>query len=315
VSQNRRATLLLPAAERFGAQRLGEAAAAALGRADRMPAGEPGRCEQLLRHFEPTPRHWPIAALARQADAGDAAGSAWLRADPVHIRPDINGARLLAYGDALGVDAEDRDALLPALRPLFGDAGFPIDAPAPARWYLRLPREAKLPDFADPAQALGEDVFEHLASGADGRRWRALSSEAQVVLHNHPWNAERARRGRAPINSLWFWGGGVLPERVASTHSALHSDDESAVALARPACAASALPVRWIEPEGDAAFDLDGERDLARLQQDWLLPALASLAAGRIGALDIDLADGRSYRFGRSQRWRFWRRPQRRFGE
>ena len=101
-----------------------------------MPAGEPGRRAQLLRHFVPTPKHWPIAALARQTDVGDAAGAAWLRADPVHIRPDINGARLLAYGDALGIDVEDRDALLPALRPLFGDAGIPIDAPTPARWYF-----------------------------------------------------------------------------------------------------------------------------------------------------------------------------------
>lgn len=315
MQRNRRATLLLPAAERFGAQRLGDAAAAALGRADRLPAGEPGRRAQLLRHFEPAPKRWPIAALTRQADAGDAAGSAWLRADPVHIRPDINGARLLAYGDALGVDEPDREALLPALRPLFGDAGFPIDAPAPARWYLRLPREAKLPDFADPAQALGEDVFEHLAAGADGRRWRALLSEAQVVLHNHPWNARRAERGRAPINSLWFWGGGVLPDRVASAHSWLHSDDESASALARAACAAGPLPQRWADIDGDAAFDLDGERDLARLQQAWLLPALDALATGRIDALDIDLADGRALRFGRGQRWRFWRKPVRRFGE
>lgn len=309
-----RVTLLLPEAGRFGKQSLQEQAARALGRADRIPPREPGRRAQLLRHFVPAPRHWPIAALARQADAGDAAGAAWLRADPVHIRPDINGARLLAYGDALGVDAEDRDALLPALRPLFGDAGFPIDAPAPARWYLRLPRESKLPDFADPAQALGEDVFEHLAEGADGRRWRALLSEAQVVLHNHPWNVRRAERGRAPINSLWFWGGGVLPERVASAHSALYSEDESAVVLARAACAADSLPARWRETDGDAVFDLDGERDLARLQQDWLLPALDSFGNGRLDALDIDLADGRAFRFGRSQRWRFWRKPLNRFG-
>src|SRR5690606_8392451 len=130
-------TFLLPAAEAFGAQRLRGPGADALGRADRMPRGEPGRQAQLLRHFELVPRRWPIAALSRQADAGDAAGSAWLRADPAWVRPDINGARLLACGDDLRMTGEDSAALLPALRPLFGDAGFPIDAPHPARWYLR----------------------------------------------------------------------------------------------------------------------------------------------------------------------------------
>lgn len=306
-----RAVLLLPEAARFGAQSLKPEAAIALGCADRAEPHEPGRRAQLLRYFAPTPKHWPIAALARQADAGDAVGSVWLRADPVHIRADINGARLLAYGDALDLRAEDREALLPALRPLFGDAGFALDAPVPSHWYLRLPNGTRLPDFADPAQALGEDVFEHLAEGPEGRRWRALLSEAQVVLHNHPWNARRVREGRAPINSLWFWGGGALPATVASEHAVLCSDDEAAAVLARAACAAEPLPQRWREVDIDAVFDLDAERDLARLQSDWLMPALQSLSQGRLRALDLDLADGSGYRFARGQRWRFWRKPRR----
>ncbi|HJR73391.1 MAG TPA: phosphoglycerate mutase [Luteimonas sp.] len=304
-----RAVLLLPEAARFGAQSLKPGAAIALGRADRSQAHEPGRRAQLLRHFTPTPKHWPIAALARQVDAGDAAGAVWLRADPVHIRPDINGARLLAYGEALGTGDEDREALLPALRPLFGDAGFALDAPTPSHWYLRLPNGTRLPDFADPAQALGEDMFEHLAEGPEGRRWRALLSEAQVVLHNHPWNARRAQAGRAPINSLWFWGGGALPDTVVSEHALLCSDDEAAATLARAACAAEPLPQRWREVERDTVFDLDAQRDLARLQQNWLIPALHSLSQGRLRMLDLDLADGSGYRFARGQRWRFWRKP------
>src|SRR3546814_2851149 len=95
-----------------------------LGRADRAQSGDDGRRAQLRRHFRLTPDHWPMAALTRQMDAGDAAGAAWLRADPSYVRPDINGARLLAIGAALGMDEEDRTAFLPALRPLFGDAGF-----------------------------------------------------------------------------------------------------------------------------------------------------------------------------------------------
>src|SRR3546814_3716114 len=79
------------------------------------------------------------------------------------------------------MEEEDRTAFLPALRPLFGDAGFPIDAPHPSRWYLRLPPGAKLPAFAEPDDALGADLFDHLAEGSEGRRWRVLLGEAQVV--------------------------------------------------------------------------------------------------------------------------------------
>jgi len=209
----------------------------------------------------------------------------------------------------------DREALLPALRPLFGDAGLPLDAPTPAHWYLRLSPETKTPVFADPSEALGEDVFEHMAAGADGKRWRTLLSEAQVLLHNHPWNAQRARQGKSPINSLWLWGGGVLPDAVRTRHTALYSDDESARAIAQPACAAGPLLIGFANVSGDAVFDLQGERDLARLQQDWLLPALSAIGSGGLELLELDGEDGLTFRLSRSQRWRFWRKPLQRFGE
>ncbi|MEP6633433.1 MAG: phosphoglycerate mutase [Luteimonas sp.] len=310
------ATLLLPPVALFGQQRLGDIAARAMGRADRLDKGEDGRRAQLLRHFILTPRHWPIAALTRQAEASDAGGSAWLRADPVHISPDINGARLLAYGEALSMTDADRAALLPALQPLFGDAGFALDAPTPSHWYLRLARETKFSGFTDPAEALGEDVFDHFVEGAEGRRWRALLSETQVILHNHAWNTQRARQGKAPINSLWFWGGGTLPQEVnALGHESVFSDDESVFALGNMACIAQPLPTRLPDVSDDAMFDLRHERDLARLQSDWLLPALAEVDRGRLKRLELDLADGLILEIRRNQRWRFWRTSLKRFGE
>src|SRR5690606_30505275 len=119
-------TLLLPAASRLGRQRLSAAVAARLGRGRRAAAGEPGRRAQLLRHFPLTGEGWPIAALARQAEVGDAADAAWLRADPVWLRPDINGVRLMAHGEALSLAPEDAEALLMALRPLFDESGFAL---------------------------------------------------------------------------------------------------------------------------------------------------------------------------------------------
>ena len=304
-----RTTFLLPAGERLGGQRVGDDIARALGRADRVVGGGDGRRAQLRRHFRLIPDHWPVAALARQLDAGDAAGSAWLRADPAYVRPDINGARLLAIGASLGLDDEDRAAFLPALRPLFGDAGFPIDAPHPARWYLRLPQGAKVPAFAEPADALGADLFDHLAEGSEGRRWRVLLGEAQVVLHNHPHNARRVEQGRAPVNSLWFWGAGVLPDAVQSAHAALHSGDEIALALADAADIARPLPAVFASGSDDVVFDLHEARDLAALERDWLQPACAALQRGELRKLSLDFADGRTWTLAPGQRWRFWRRP------
>src|SRR5690606_7681785 len=125
---------------------------------------------------------------------------------------------------------------------LFGDAGFELDAPHPARWYLRLPPGAEAPVFSDPGDALGEDVFDHMDTSPGGRRWRTLASEAQVTLHNHPLNARRAALGMAPVNALWFWGGGRLPAAVAERGATCYSDDDTARALAAAGGRGEPLP-------------------------------------------------------------------------
>lgn len=309
------ATLLLPARFRLAGQPLSSASARALGRADASGVGEAGERAQLLRHFDLLPRGWPVAALTRSQDANDAASAQWLRADPAWVRPDINGVRLFACGDGLHLSREDADALLPALRTLFGDAGFPIDAPTPSRWYLRMPAGAKPPAFPGPDEALGTDLFDALV-GTDGgidaglRRWRALLNEAQVLLHNHPWNARRAAAGKPPVNSLWFWGGGMLPDHVSTARTQIASDDVPLRALAANAgLAPLASGPRFAAIAGDALFDLREARDLAALDRDWLQPALDALRRGRLRQLHLDFADGTGYRLLPAQRWRFWRRP------
>lgn len=319
------ATLLLPARARLARQRLPEALALRLGRAERTAEATQGEgLGQLGRVLDVLPRAWPAAAAARQRDAGDALGAAWLRADPAYVRPDINGARLLAHGPALGLDAADVAAFLPALRPLFGDAGVPIDAPTPSRWYLRLPAGSRWPTFVSPDTALGDDVFDHLPGASaddrgEARRWRALLSEAQVVLHNHPRNAERIAKGMAPVNSVWFWGAGVLPDSVRTGFTHIATDDEALEAMALLAGATtSRLPQGWTSARGDgpvgassagpALFDLRHARDLAALEAEWLAPVHADLLAHRLQRATLDFADGCAFVLTPGQRWRFWRR-------
>ena len=304
------AILLLPPRERFGGQRVPVDTARWLGRGDH----DSGDGDRLHDWLDILPRGWPAAAITRQRDAGDAAGATWLRADPVYIQPDINGARLLSHGDALGLTAEDAAAFMPALRPLFGDTGMPIDAPVPTRWYLRAPPGAKLPAMAAPDQAVGMDLFDHLPEGPEGRRWRALLSEAQVALHNHPRNAHRQAAGLAPVNSLWLWGAGRLPDHVtAGVSRALTDDDTLAAFLEAGGARVDSLPDRRVGAnatfDGHTLFDLRHARDLALLDRDWLAPLVVDMAAGRLTGFTLDFADGHRVRVLRSHRWRFWRRP------
>jgi len=300
-------TLLLPPASRFAGIALPATLAKALGRADRATL-EAGRQAQLARQFQLLPNRWAEAALTRvvDTDEADARLSGWLRADPAYIRPDINGARLLGIGDALGIEQADVEALLPALRPLFGDAGFTLDAPTPSRWYLRLPREAKLPAFASPDDAHGDDVFEHIVDGPEARRWRVLASEAQVTLHNHPRNAQRIAAGKVPINSLWFWGGGLLPDSIASGFPTVFSDDVLLHGIARIG-KLDAMPMKDATLDiDDALVDLRAVRDPRAVVESWLAPVAASVSTREAV---FDFADGQVFTLRANQRWRFWRKP------
>ena len=299
------ATLLLPLVYRYAGQALPPALAKALARADRE-SGEAGERAQLRRHFQIIPDHWPVAALTRQLDAGDASHASWLRADPAHVAPDMGGARMLSHGDALALTAEDVAQLLPALRPLFGDAGFSLDAPHPSRWYLRMPREARLPVFDTPDEVLGEDLFAHLPQGDLGRRWRALLTETQVVLHNHPWNAVRASLGRPVVNSLWFWGAGAAPDFVRTRYRQVKGSE----ILLRSLAGAAGISNDAAAPEEvDALVDLRHLRDLSVLAHEAVHPLLQALHRRELQSLTLDFVDGVVFQLQRLQRWRFWRRP------
>ncbi len=298
-----KATLLLPARSRFPGGSLPARVASALGRADRS-TGDAGESAQLRRHFQALPEDWSAAALTRQVDAGDAAGSLWLRADPANVMPDMQGARLMASAESLRLEPADAAALLPALQPLFAGFGFQLDAPSPSRWYLRLPDDTPLPAFTAPDAALGDDLFEHLPECDNGRQWRALLTEAQVVLHQHPWNQQRVAQGRRAVNSLWFWGAGRLPQSVRTGHAQVRSRD----ALLQGLAAMAGVRIDG-DQTVDALVDLRQLRSLEQLTRDAIAPLLDAIGRGELRELQLDFEDGTCYRIHRGQRWHFWKKP------
>ena len=296
------ATLLLPPSERLQGAALPPVLARALARAEHVLA-ESGR-EQLARHFPALPAEqaqWPVAALTRQLDAGDAAGALWLRADPAHVAADMQGVRMLAHGPALALDAAQAQGFLAAIAEVFAGHGMLLSAPVPERWYLRLPQGLTLPGFADIDNVLGDDLFDHLPAGEPGRLWRSLLSDTQVLLHQHELNRQRAAQGQAAVNSLWFWGAGQLPARLDSVFGQVRSPDPLLQAIAAQAGPADA---------GAQLVDLRHLRSAQVLIEQALLPLLAALGRGELRQLELDFADGHCYRLSRGQRWRIWRGSQ-----
>lgn len=297
-------TALLAARRFLGQPTLSPAFARALGRA-RWSTVEAGELAQLRRVFRVRPAgSWPSAALIAAAtrSPGDLVACAWLRADPVWLQAELCTARLMAWG-GLGLDAAEADALLSALKPSFGDAGFPIEALGPESWLVQCPRAARLPSFPHPLEALGMDAFTPLSTDPETRRWQALLGEAQILLHQHPVNHDRLARGLPPANSLWFWGGGVLPDAVEGPRGSVASSDPELRAYAR---AAGCELVGSIEAVRAGLVDLRSLRHWPAIESP-LSAALAALGRGDLDRLLLDFADGQQVILEPAQRWRFWR--------
>ncbi len=283
-----------------------------LGRGRARPHAGAGLWEALAGLFDVHPPALPAAPFSRLVDATDAATAAWLRADPAHVRADPVTARLMACGN-LHVSVEETEALARALRPMFGDDGFEFSTPRTDRWYLRLPRETRLPALSSPDEALGADLKAHLPSGELARRWTRLLNDAQVILHNHPVNAARAAHGLPAVNSLWFWGGGSLPDWARSALDAVVTDDPLLTGLARfanvrtqpleSAPAAVGIGARVL-------VDLRPVRRVDALEVGWLEPLLRALRAKKLDAIELRAMDGRRVLARPGDLWRVWRRPQ-----
>ena len=305
-------TLLLPERERVLEGSNSAILATWLARGDRLADVATGREAALRSSFEFLGTTVPYAALTRSLDAPDATGALWLRADPAWMVADAVTLRLLACGN-MELSTTESEQLARAIKPLFGDAGFPLEATTPARWYLRCPLGAELPMFSPPHGALGDDVARHLPEGGPARRWQHLLNEAQVILHNHPVNADRARRGLPPVNNVWVWGAGALPEWVRTPYTRVHSGDELVHALARLAKTPVAdthagQALEGADADARTLIDLAQMRDFAGFENEWLTPIQAAITQRRLDHVELRFASGERFVYRHAYRWRIWRR-------
>lgn len=278
----------------------------------RREATEPLEAERwLLERFGVTrQRDWPAAPYCLLAD-GRAAGIApgedfWMRADPVHLRAE-GSELLLVSGSACAITSAEAEILARDINSHFGGT-FALAAPRPERWYLRLPSAPDM-ETAPLAAVCGRSLHAHLPRGTEAIRWQAFANELQMLLHQHPVNADRDARGELAVNSVWLWGAGRLAPPQAKPFRLAVANDPLACGLAQ-AAGAAAMPLpsdggAWLESAGEAGsvlLVLDALREpccrgdarawreqVNALDRDWFGPLARALRQWRIGMVSLYL--------------------------
>lgn len=274
-----------------------------------------------------------IDAEAHESDAIDRGAHkkdkeenpAYMRADPVLVQPDRDELVMLTSKD-LGLSLAEAKTLAADITRHFTGEDWTLEALTPYRWYLSSRRLSNL-RTTPVSQVLGRNIQPYLPSGEQGGYWRGVLNEIQMLLHNHPINAQRESHAQPPINSLWFWGNGQLPRLPTVAWQTVWDDDVILHGLARLAgIGARRLPenaLAWeaMQPGAAHLLVIDGAWSIAREQdvygavswwnefeKNWLAPLVGLLTQKRLA--DLTLICGQDNGFLLTRRaWRqFWKR-------
>lgn len=285
----------------------------------------------LCRSFGVEKQHdWPVAALTLLADGSNPGGDFWLLAEPVHLQ--LQRDRLvLADAGNLDITQEEANSLTAALNGHFADAGLSFFPTRPGHWHLRLTHPPAHLQTHSLETAIGRNIRNILPGGPDGKRWHSLLNETQMLLHRHPVNEAREQRGLPPVNSIWPWGGGVLPANLTPHFTHIWADHALArglaVATATPCASVPETAVEWL-PAAQAGSHhlvvLDALRTpalygdvhrwretLLHLEKDWFGPLRQALSRGKISRLTLTAFDSgqtRSFSVSRTDLWKIWLR-------
>ena len=252
-----------------------------------------------------------LAALRMWGQTGDRP-TVWIAAaDPVYLEPRLDHLRLHAL-QRTGIPPSDLRPLFDHLQATLADDQRYGFARLGACGYLRA--EEPISTAMVPAYVIDQrEPGEFLPTGEHTVMHRNILSEIEMALHEHPVNVRRVEEGKAPVNSLWLWGGGNAPQKITRPQPPIFTDDplllgywESATAVADlwpgdfAACAEASLHgFVAVTPEED----MTPESLVTYLQE---LREL--LHRKRVSRLILLSRDGLRAEVRRSDTLKFWRR-------
>jgi hypothetical protein len=266
----------------------------------------------------------PVAAVSYLADMGRSAPGGCLRADPVHLVLDRD--QLVLRGpETLSLSQVEADRLAGELNTVFAEDDWHIEALTPGRWYLHLPEVPRLRTY-DLQQLRGRSIGDRLPDGPQGKYWRRIMNEIQMVLHTSEVNRERQAAGQLPVSSLWFWGGGKMPTTHGhSRWSELWSIEPVSLGLAQLAgTPRQTMPdnaqawLRQATAGGEHLLLFPALREaeeseawqeaVQHLQQVWIVPLLEALRRHQLTDLTLHPCNGHVFQISPGGLWRWWRR-------
>jgi hypothetical protein len=192
---------------------------------------------------------WPLAPFAARGEGLNSGRGHWLLATPVQAS--VGHSDVMLASCRLPMTSAQADTLLRDLGAHFSADGlFFLRGERTGEWYINSSEPVRLAT-TPPVPVPGGALLPFLPCGIDAPKWRRWISEMQMLLHDHPVNAERERAGLPRVDALWIWGAGAADAAARSRGVRAFVDDGLVEAIARGA----GVPVAGNSAEGIAALE------------------------------------------------------------
>lgn len=175
-------------------------------------------CLCRLFNIDPAP-DYPLAAIDYQHPDKNY----YLYADPVYLSLQRDTFFL---EKKLTADFERKEimALCESLNKIFQDATRAFVLNDQGQLFLQL---KKRPDIKTTliSHIKPKPIELFMPQGDEAMSWHAFMNEIQMFLFDHPINQDRTKRGALSPNSIWFSGGGLLPQKMVNPFTTIFSND------------------------------------------------------------------------------------------
>lgn len=107
--------------------------------------------------------------------------------------------------------------------------------------------------LSPPNELIGEGIRKFMPEGKDVRDLVFVMNQAQIVLHNLPYNQKRTQEQKDPVNSIWMWGNGDRPS-LPTFHERFGKSAAVITASSMVKGIAKASEVEVVDVEGATGF-------------------------------------------------------------
>lgn len=252
---------------------------------------------------------YPSAAVTRSGDVGEVARGFWLHLQPMHFTAGLDRLTAVVLHGVSDVSRAELVELEPTIGAHLRTSGMQLVTTSHDDWLVHSERPLDV-QTSTPEGAAASPLAQAMPQGRDAPALRRLMTELQMLLHEHPVNVARQRRGMPEINAVWFHGAGEIRDLQRYALPQAFGDDlylrgiyrlNDADVTAAPTDARTLLA--RLSSRAVAVVTAD---DVDVLEAAWIAPLTRALRTGSVARLEIVLDPWR-VSVARHALLKFWR--------